>query len=267
MRLDVAAVLAGIPSGRWTTYGEVAVVVGSHPVPVGSAIANHPMPNPWRVLQSGGTVSDQFRWTDRGRTDDPRDLLRDEGVDFEEAGRADPERFMDAVELASGVGMDIDASTLRRRRRRQARKTTTDPGALGVQQVAFWGSVQDWGREHATHASFHRSPGRRHWYSVEPAGLALQVNLNVNTMKPRVYVEIYLEGGKEQFHALHNQRKEIEGDLGYAVEWREQPEKKASRIIRERPGDFRDPAQADQLVQWLVRTADDFVRVLQRLGG
>ena len=199
LRVDVATVLAGLPSGRWTTYGEVAVAVGSHPVPVGSAIASHPMPNPWRVLQSGGTVSAQFRWTDQHRTDDPRDLLRAEGVHVDVAGRADPEQFMDAVELAAGMGLDIDASTLRRRRRRQARKTTTDPGALGVQQAAFWESVQQWGRQHATHASFHRSPGRRHW---------------------------------------------------------------ANRIIRERPGDFRDPGQADLLVQWLVRTADDFVRVL-----
>ena len=56
-------------------------------------------------------------------------------------------------------------------------------------------------------------------------------------------------------------------DPGYAVEWREQPEKKASRIIGERHGDFRDPAQPDQLVQWLVRTADDFVRVLYAFRG
>ena len=88
------------------------------------------------------------------------------------------------------------------------------------------------------------------------------MNLIVNTTKSRVYVEAYIEGGKDQFHALHNQRQEIERDLGYAVEWREQPEKKASRIIRERPGDFRDPEQSDALVQWLVWTADDFVRVL-----
>ena len=90
---------AGIPSGRWTTYSEVAVVVGSHPVPVGQTIANHAMPNPWRVLNAGGTVSAQFRWTDQYRTDDPRALLRSEGVGFGEGGRADPGRFVDAVEL------------------------------------------------------------------------------------------------------------------------------------------------------------------------
>ena len=38
--------------------------------------------------------------------------------------------------------------------------------------------------------------------------------------------------------------------------------KKASRIIRERTGDFRDPQQTPALIAWLVRTADDFVRVL-----
>ncbi len=110
LRLELATVLAGIPSGRWTTYGEVAVMLGSHPVPVGSAIVNNPMPNPWRVLQAGGTVVAQSGWAEDGRTGDPRDLLRDEGIGFDQEGRADPEQFMDAVELAAGMGLDIDAT-------------------------------------------------------------------------------------------------------------------------------------------------------------
>ncbi len=64
--------LAGIPAGAWTTYGDLAALIGSHPVPVGVRLANHPLPNAHRVLQADGTISPSFRWPDPDRTDDPR---------------------------------------------------------------------------------------------------------------------------------------------------------------------------------------------------
>lgn len=76
-RSVVTTILAGIPAARWTTYGEV-VMSGSG------------VPNAWRVLQAGGTVASQFRWDDPGRHDDPRELLRREGVCFEDKGIGGP---------------------------------------------------------------------------------------------------------------------------------------------------------------------------------
>jgi hypothetical protein len=40
------------------------------------------------VLQIEGTVSPSFRWIDAARTDDPRGVLRAEGVEFDRSGRA-----------------------------------------------------------------------------------------------------------------------------------------------------------------------------------
>ncbi|WUQ40289.1 MGMT family protein [Streptomyces sp. NBC_00234] len=43
--------LGAVPAGRWTTYGDVAAVIGSHAVPVGTHLATcGQCPNPWRVL-------------------------------------------------------------------------------------------------------------------------------------------------------------------------------------------------------------------------
>ncbi|MEV7806712.1 hypothetical protein AB0O28_27570 [Microbispora sp. NPDC088329] len=49
-----------------------------------------------RVLQSGGRISPQFRWLNPERTDDPREVLEKEGLIFDHAGRADPQRRVTA---------------------------------------------------------------------------------------------------------------------------------------------------------------------------
>ncbi|MFV2013230.1 MULTISPECIES: GmrSD restriction endonuclease domain-containing protein [unclassified Micromonospora] len=100
--------LAELPAGSWTTYGDVAALIGSHPVPVGTRLANHPVPNAHRVLQTGGTVSPSFRWPGPARTDDPLDLLRAEGVEFDGSGRAAPEQRIPLDELAQLAGLSTD---------------------------------------------------------------------------------------------------------------------------------------------------------------
>ncbi|MET9818233.1 DNA-binding protein [Streptomyces sp. NPDC006355] len=83
--------LGAIPSGQWTTYGDVASVIGSHAVPVGTHLATcGQCPNAWRVLTAKGRVSSGFQWTDPTRTDTPTDALTAEGVRFD-GGAADPE--------------------------------------------------------------------------------------------------------------------------------------------------------------------------------
>ncbi|WP_309484254.1 MGMT family protein [Streptomyces himalayensis] len=76
--------LGAIPSGRWTTYGDVASVIGSHAVPVGTHLAAcGQCSNAWRVLTSVGRVSAGFQWTNSTRTDTPLEVLAAEGVRFD----------------------------------------------------------------------------------------------------------------------------------------------------------------------------------------
>ena len=103
----MAKALAGIPAGAWTTYGDLAALIGSHPVPVGVRLANHPMANAHRVLQAEGTISPSFRWVDTNRMDDPQDLLRAEGVIFDGQGRADQAQRLTVEDLAQFAGLTV----------------------------------------------------------------------------------------------------------------------------------------------------------------
>jgi alkylated DNA nucleotide flippase Atl1 len=101
----VAQVLAEIPAGAWTTYGDVAAVVGTHPVPLGQRLANHPVANAHRVLGVGGVVASNFRWGEEQRTESAQAVLESEGVRFGADGRADASQRLSAEDLAilSGV--------------------------------------------------------------------------------------------------------------------------------------------------------------------
>ncbi|WP_433605852.1 GmrSD restriction endonuclease domain-containing protein [Dactylosporangium sp. CA-139114] len=101
--------LAELPAGSWTTYGDLAALIGSHAVAVGARLGSAPAPNAHRVLQVEGTVSPNFQWTDPERSDDPSDLLRAEGVEFDQRGRANPAQRLTVDELARLVGLDGDA--------------------------------------------------------------------------------------------------------------------------------------------------------------
>lgn len=103
----MAKALAGIPAGAWTTYGDLASLIGSHAVAVGVRLASHTLPNAHRVLQVDGMLSPSFRWPDPARTDDPAALLSAEGVVFDDQGHADQAQRLSIEDLASLAGLTI----------------------------------------------------------------------------------------------------------------------------------------------------------------
>jgi len=100
-------VLASIPAGRWTSYSDIAEVIGSHQVAVGARLASVTMPNAHRVLKLHGIISPDFRWPDPQRTDDPRAILETEGITFNQSGRAAQAQRMPAKELAEAIGLEV----------------------------------------------------------------------------------------------------------------------------------------------------------------
>ncbi|WP_245788118.1 GmrSD restriction endonuclease domain-containing protein [Amycolatopsis marina] len=93
--------LAELPAGSWTTYGDVAALIGTHPVSIGQRLATTSAPNAHRVLQTDGKVSPNFAWLESDRSDDPREVLEAEGVEFDAHGRANRSQHITTEELAS----------------------------------------------------------------------------------------------------------------------------------------------------------------------
>ncbi|MGW3625998.1 GmrSD restriction endonuclease domain-containing protein [Streptomyces sp. NPDC000880] len=105
---ELRAALVAMPSGTWTTYGDVAELIGSHPVPVGSYLASNAFViGAYRVLTADGKVSAAFRWPDGSDRQPPQELLQGEGVRFDPSGRAHRSQRLTAAELATLLGKDV----------------------------------------------------------------------------------------------------------------------------------------------------------------
>ncbi|MEE1810473.1 GmrSD restriction endonuclease domain-containing protein [Streptomyces sp. BE133] len=105
---ELRAALVAMPSGTWTSYGDVAELIGSHPVPVGAYLgSNATVIGAYRVLTAEGRVSPSFRWPDGSEKQSPQELLQEEGVTFGPSDRAIPSQRLSAGELATLLGKDV----------------------------------------------------------------------------------------------------------------------------------------------------------------
>ena len=99
-------VVSAIPRGRWTSYGDIAKVLGTAGQVVGQRVSKEYTSGAWRVLRASGEIAPGFKWSDTspnaGR--DLREVLIEEGVTFDEKGLATDElrlRPEDILELTS----------------------------------------------------------------------------------------------------------------------------------------------------------------------
>lgn len=97
--IRVEQVLEQLPPATWTSYGELAELVGTGPRQVARFLSHSfGVENAFRVLRSDGTVSDGFRWSGSSHRG-VHDALRDHGIRFTKGLVADPAQRLDAEEL------------------------------------------------------------------------------------------------------------------------------------------------------------------------
>lgn len=89
---------------EWTTYGDLADAIGSHPIAVGQHITRcDTCQNAWRVLGADGRPRPNFAWSDPAETRTCRQRLEDEGLTFADAGAADRARHVGSTQLSGRV--------------------------------------------------------------------------------------------------------------------------------------------------------------------
>ena len=94
------AVLAKLQPGEWTTYGDVAAAINSHPIAVGQHISRcEDCEHAWRVVGVDGRPRPNFAWSDPTETRTCREVLEDEGVTFSPSGSAEPALRLGADQL------------------------------------------------------------------------------------------------------------------------------------------------------------------------
>ena len=124
-----------------------------------------------------------------------------------------------------------------------------------VKQGAWWAAFMDYAMEQAGFRKlFNRIATRpQHWLDL-PMGTS-QCHISLTITKKHLGVELYIPQNKELFSSLAEHKNEIEKALGFKMDWHELQEKKASRIITELPGDFREIVENKEYFNWYCETA------------
>jgi len=91
-------------------------------------------------------------------------------------------------------------------------------------------------------------------------------HLDILTLKKRnaVSVEFYISDDKTIFQRLLQHKDEIETELGFMLDWRELPDKKASRIIIEKPVNLDNDDEWNDQFEWIIDMCIRFKKAFKK---
>ena len=66
-----------------------------------------------------------------------------------------------------------------------------------------------------------------------------------------IVIEYYISNDKDLFDKIYSHKDGIESEIGYALDWRKLPEKKASRILLAKTFDLSDSGLLNEEIDWI----------------
>lgn len=144
--------------------------------------------------------------------------------------------------------------------RGKGRTTFTDTQMM---QLEFWNRFKEYAMENGTSLRL-RKAHPQHWYDISFGFSKAHITLVVDTQKNAIRCEIYIPDSKETFHLFYAKKEEIESELKQKLEWREIPDKKASRIHISKDADVTKKDEWENCFNWLMEEAEKFQNVFSK---
>lgn len=99
-----------------------------------------------------------------------------------------------------------------------------------------------------------RKASTDHWMDLSIGSSDCHIAVSQIKKRNALDVEIYIHEDKNLFANLYAHKDVIENEIGFALEWKELPEKKASRIIIEKAVDLANKDMWNQQFEWIMDT-------------
>ena len=144
------------------------------------------------------------------------------------------------------------------------KQSSTDPARQF--RLEYWTAFNDYAFANSLFAKNYkkRKPGTDHWMSLSLGSSAYHLDLLTLKKRNAISVELYISDDKSIFHKLEQHRTEIEKDIGISLDWRELPDKKASRIIIEKPVNLDNRDEWNHQFDWLIETSIRFKQAFKK---
>lgn len=122
------------------------------------------------------------------------------------------------------------------------------------QRYDYWVAFQDYAFSKPMFAKnfSRRKPSQDHWMDFSVGSSACHMAVSQIQRRNELDVELYINEDKELFRQLFQNRTTIENESGIEFDWRELPERKASRIVIEKKVDFLDKSQWNAQFDWII---------------
>lgn len=123
------------------------------------------------------------------------------------------------------------------------------------QRYEYWLAFQDYAFKNTEFARIfnRRKPSMDHWLNYSVGSSACHIAVSQIRKRSELYVELYIDDDKKLFHELEKNKEKIESDAGLTLNWRELPQRKASRIgIEKNDVKFDDKSQWAGQFDWII---------------
>ena len=100
-----------------------------------------------------------------------------------------------------------------------------------------------------------RKPSTDHWMTLSVGSSACYISLNQIRKDKLIVVEWYIADDKDLFHKFFSHKEEIETEMGMELNWRELPNKKASKILTALAADFENKDKWPGQFDWMMDVA------------
>lgn len=147
-------------------------------------------------------------------------------------------------------------------------RKTASANSTQQQRLEYWQTFNDYAFSDANFSRIFnkRKPTTDHWMDFSIGSSACHIAVSQIQKRKAVDVELYINDDKELFKSLFAHKDEIEKNMEMELEWKELPERKASRILIEKTVDLDDratwPEQFDYIMDTCIKMKRAFKRYL-----
>lgn len=122
------------------------------------------------------------------------------------------------------------------------------------QRYDYWVAFEDYAFQNTQFAkNFNRrKPSTDHWMNFSVGSSACHIAVSQIQKRDELVVELYINEDKELFNSLLQHKDDIEAVAGFSFDWRELPEKKASRIVVQKSAPLSNQAKWSEQFDWLM---------------
>ncbi|NMP37611.1 MAG: DUF4268 domain-containing protein [Clostridiales bacterium] len=133
-------------------------------------------------------------------------------------------------------------------------KKTTASSPIQQLRYEFWVAFNNYAfkKQEYTKNFNQRKASTDHWMELSIGSSACHLNILQIRKKNALDVELYINEDKKLFENLYQHKDSIEAECGFELDWRELPEKKASRIIIEKSADLSNEENWEEQFQWIM---------------